>query len=69
MGAPQQFWEQVSNNLTMSHKGHMKDIPPIYVIQDDIPTTLSMLDHNILTYPPHKMVLKCSLDHLVQQIR
>ena len=43
----------------------MKDILPIYVIQDDTPTALSVLDHNILTYLPYKMVFKCSLDHLV----
>lgn len=65
---PQQFSKRVSNNLIMSCRNYRKDIPPIYVIQDETRMTLSMLDHKILAYPSNEMILECSLDHLVQQI-
>jgi hypothetical protein len=60
-----QFCNGVSKNR--SQVG-MNYIPPIYVIQDNTRTTLSMLDHKILGYPRYKVVLKNSLDQLVQQI-
>jgi hypothetical protein len=43
-------------------------IPPIYVIKDDMRATLSMFDHKIFTYPCYEVILKTSLDQLVQQI-
>jgi len=66
--APQQFCKQVSNGFIMSCKSCTMHILPIYVIQDGTCTMLPMLDHKILTYPCYKVILKCSLDKLVQQI-
>lgn len=67
--APQQFCEQVSKNKIATGKSCTNYIPPIYVIQDGMRVTLSMLDHKILTYPCYEVILKGSFDHLVQQIR
>ena len=52
----------------MSCQSYTKDIPSIYVIQNDPRLTLSMLDYKVLRYPRYKVILECSLDQLVQEI-
>jgi hypothetical protein len=45
------------------------DIPPVNVGKDVLGTRFSVDNLEVLTHPVHEMVLKCSLDHLMEKVR